>query len=347
MKNIRTEINEIGEFGLIDRIKSRTKIIHSSTVLGISDDAAVIDTGRNYTLFSTDMLLEGIHFDLSYVPLQHLGYKSVVINISDIAAMNGHPKQVTVSLGLSNRFSVEAVDAMYDGILKACEYYKIDLVGGDTTASSSGLVMSISIIGEVDTTKLVKRNTAKTNDIICVTGDLGAAYLGLQILEREKQEFIANPEMQPKLEGYDYIVRRQLKPEARMDVIHELDELNLIPTSMIDVSDGLASDLTHICKQSGLGANIYEDKVPFDQLTLQTAVEFNLDVITCVMNGGEDYELLFTIGQNQFKKLKNHPDIHFIGYMQQVDKGINLITKSNQTIPLKAQGWNHFKTGKK
>lgn len=342
MKSPRTEINSIGEFGLIDRIKSKVKTINPSTVLGIDDDAAVIDAGNHYTLISTDMLLEGIHFDLSYMPLQHLGYKSVAVNVSDIAAMNGKPKQITVSLGLSNRFSVEAVDALYDGILKACKNYKLDLVGGDTTASASGLVISISILGEVEKDQLVKRKTACLNDIICVTGDLGAAYLGLQILEREKQEYLANPEMQPKLKGYEYIVGRQLRPEARMDIIYEMDELKIIPSSMIDVSDGLASDLKHLCKQSGLGANIYEDKLPYDHMTLQTAVEFKMDVITCVLNGGDDYELLFTISHDDFEKVKNHRDIHFIGYMQEKDKGINLITKGGNALSVKAQGWDHF-----
>jgi thiamine-monophosphate kinase len=342
MKSPRTEIHSIGEFGLIDRIKSKVKTINPSTVLGIDDDAAVIDANNLYTLLSTDMLLEGIHFDLSYMPLQHLGYKSIVVNVSDIAAMNGRPKQITVNLGLSNRFSVEAVDALYDGILRASENYKLDLVGGDTTASASGLVISVSILGEVEKDKLVMRKSAHLNDIICVTGDLGAAYLGLQVLEREKQEFLANPEMQPKLKGYDYVVGRQLRPEARMDIVYELDDLHIIPTSMIDVSDGLASDLKHLCKQSGLGANIYEDKLPYDHQTLQTAVEFKMDVITCIMNGGEDYELLFTISHEDFEKIKNHRDIHFIGYMQAEDQGISLITEAGNAVPVKAQGWDHF-----
>jgi len=346
MKSSRTEISSIGEFGLIDRIKSHVKPIHPSTVLGIDDDAAIIDTNNHYTLVSTDMLLEGIHFDLSYMPLQHLGYKSVVVNVSDIAAMNGTPMQITVNLGLSNRFSVEAVDALYDGILKACKNYKIDLVGGDTTSSASGLVISVSILGVADKEKVVRRATAQVNDILCVTGDLGAAYMGLQVLEREKQEFLANPEMQPKLRGYEYIVGRQLRPEARTDIIYELDDLKIRPTSMIDVSDGLASDLKHICKQSGLGANIYEDKLPYDHKTLQTAVEFKLDVVTAIMNGGEDYELLFTISQDDFQKVKNHRDIHFIGYMQEKDKGINLITRNGNTAPVLAQGWDHFEPGR-
>jgi thiamine-monophosphate kinase len=346
MKSPRTEISSIGEFGLIDRIKSRVKTIHPSTILGIDDDAAIINANSHYTLFSTDMLLEGIHFDLSYIPLQHLGYKSVVVNVSDIAAMNGRPKQITVNLGLSNRFSVEAVDALYEGIFQACKNYKLDLVGGDTTSSSSGLVISVSILGTADKEKTVRRGTARSNDIICVTGDLGAAYMGIQVLEREKQEFLANPEMQPKLRGYEYIVGRQIRPEARMDIVYELEELDILPTSMIDVSDGLASDLKHICRQSGLGANIYEDKLPYDQMTLEAAVEFKLDVVTTIMNGGEDYELLFTISQKDFEKVKNHRDIHFIGYMQETDQEVCLITRSGNEVPVKAQGWDHFEKGR-
>jgi len=339
----RTEINKLGEFGLIDRIKSGFSNKQPSTILGIDDDAAIIDTGNNYHLLSTDMLLEGVHFDLSYMPLQHLGYKAISVNVSDIAAMNGIPKQVTVCIGLSNRFSVEAVDAIYDGIRKACESFKVDLVGGDTTSSRSGLVLSVSVLGEVTKKEVVKRNTAKVKDIICVTGDLGGAYMGLQVLEREKQEFQENPEMQPQLEAYSTIVGRQLKPVARMDIIYELADLKVIPTSMIDVSDGLASDLMHICSQSEVGAVIYEDKLPIDQMTYQTSVDFKIDPVTCVLNGGEDYELLFTIRQKDFELIKNHPDIHFIGYVQEKNKGINLVTKSENVVAIQAQGWNHFK----
>ncbi len=342
MKKSPTEIRQLGEFGLIDRIRSKTAVSHESTVLGIGDDAAIIDTGNYYTLLSTDMLLEGIHFDLSFMPLPHLGYKSIAINVSDIAAMNGIPVQVTVNIGLSNRFSVEAVDALYEGIFVACKDYNVDLVGGDTVSSPSGLAISVSILGEVDRKKVTRRSTAGENDILCVTGDLGAAYTGLQVLEREKQEYVENPEMQPKLGGYDYIVGRQLKPVARMDIIYELGEMGIKPTAMIDVSDGLASDVMHICTGSGLGVNVHEDKLPYDHSTLTTASEFNLDVITCVMNGGEDYELLFTISQDDFEKLKNHRDIHFIGYMQKKDKGVNLITRGGTSVPLKAQGWDHF-----
>ncbi len=339
----RTEISSIGEFGLIDRISKNFLARHPSTKIGIGDDTAVIGTDKQYQLVTTDMLVEGIHFDLSYAPVQHLGYKAVAVNVSDIAAMNGIPKQIIVSLGLSNRFSVEAVDVLYEGIRFACDDYNVDLVGGDTTSSRSGLVISVTAIGNVSPEALALRSTAQKSDIVCVTGDLGAAYLGLQVLEREKQEFLQNPDMQPKLEEYDYMVRRQLKPGARTDIIHELKDLNIVPTSMIDVSDGLASEIMHICTQSGMGMNIYEDKIPIDKRAYETAVEFKIDPITCAMNGGEDYELLFTIRQEDFEKLEKHPDIHFIGYVQEKEKGINLVTKAGQAVPIKAQGWTHFK----
>jgi thiamine-monophosphate kinase len=342
MSEKRTEIKELGEFGLIDHIKSSFSLNQSTSILGIDDDAAVIDAGDRYILVSTDMLLEGIHFDLSFMPLQHLGYKAVVVNVSDIAAMYGIPRQITVSVGISNRFSVEAVDALYEGIKKACDAYKIDLVGGDTTASASGLVISVTIIGDVDKNQVVKRSTAGDKEIICVTGDLGGAYMGLQVLEREKQVFLENPDMQPQLDEYNTIVGKQLKPDARMDIIYDLKDQGIVPSSMIDVSDGLASDLFHICKLSKVGAALYEDKLPIDAQTYNTAVDFKIDPITCVMNGGEDYELLFTIKQADFKKLKNHPDVHFIGYIQDRKKGVNLVTKSENVVPIKAQGWDHF-----
>jgi thiamine-monophosphate kinase len=343
MTKKRTEIKELGEFGLINRIKSNFSLIQPSSILGIDDDAAVIDAGNKYILISSDMLLEGVHFDLSFTPLQHLGYKCVAVNVSDIAAMNGIPRQITVNIGLSNRFSVEAVDAIYQGIKLACDAYKIDLVGGDTSSSASGLVISVTVIGEVDKDRVVKRSTAKDKEIICVTGDLGGAYMGLQVLEREKQVFLENPDMQPQLEIYSIIVGRQLKPEARMDIVFDLKDKGVLPTSMIDVSDGLASDLFHICKQSNVGAALYEDKLPIDEQTYQTAGSFKIDPVTCVMNGGEDYELLFTIRQDDFKRLKNHPDIHFIGYIQNQKNGINLVTKAENVVPLRAQGWDHFK----
>lgn len=338
----RTEIGEIGEFGLIDKIQEKFKPTNDSTICGIGDDAAVFETSDKLTLLSTDMLIEGVHFDLSYMPLQHLGYKVVSVNVSDIAAMNGVPKNITVSLGLSNRFSVEAVEEIYKGVKFACEDYKVDLVGGDTTASSTGLIISVTVTGEVAKDKAVYRSSAEEKDILCVTGDLGGAFLGLQILEREKEVFKTNPEMQPELDKYEYLVKRQLKPTARMDIIHELSELEVTPTAMIDISDGLVSEIFHICKQSDLGVAIYEDKLPIDQESLNAAAEFKMDPTTCALNGGEDYELLFTIGQDDFEKIKNHSDISVIGYMDKKEKGKNLITKKQNTAPLQAQGWKHF-----
>ncbi len=342
MAQKRTEIAELGEFGLINRINSDTTLQLPSSLKGIGDDAAVIDDGDQVILWSTDMLVEGPHFDLSYVPLQHLGYKAVAVNVSDIAAMNGKPEQIVVSLGLSNRFSVEAVDELYKGIRAACINYKVDLVGGDTTASPSGLIINVSVLGRTKKGNEVYRSGAKDKDIICVTGDLGGAYIGLQILEREKAVFLANPEMQPELDKHQYSVGRQLKPEARMDIIYELAELGIRPSSMIDISDGLASELFHISKASNVGVRIFEDKIPIDENAFNTAVEFKLDPFTCALNGGEDYELLFTIRQEDFEKIKNHSDIHFIGYVHPDARQNVLITKNNNVVPLKAQGWDHF-----
>lgn len=338
----RTELGDLGEFGLIDQIQSSVELRNDSSALGIGDDAALIDAGDHYKVVSTDLLTEGIHFDLSYFPLKHLGYKAVSVNVSDIAAMNAIPEQILISLALSNRFSVEAIDEFYEGVKMACKDYKVDLVGGDTSSSASGLFISVTAIGRVDKDKVAKRSGAKDKDIICASGDLGAAYIGLQVLSREKQVFIADPNMEPQLEKYEYLVGRQLKPTARMDIIHELAELDIVPTSMIDISDGLASELLHLQKHSGLGIKIYEDKLPIDNQTYETAVEFGLDPITCVLNGGEDYELLFTISQSDFEKLEKHRDIHFIGFMDENDKDAGLITKSETWVPLKAQGWNHF-----
>lgn len=339
----RTEISQIGEFGLIDRISQGMEATHDTTRIGIGDDAAIIGATEKDRVITTDMLLEGVHFDLAYMPLQHLGFKSVAVNVSDVAAMNAIPKQITVSIGLSNRFSVEAVEALYSGIKDACRSYKVDLIGGDTTASHSGLVISVTAIGEVEKGKSVLRSGAKKGDIVCATGDLGGAYIGLQVLEREKQEFLQNPQMQPQLDNYKYIVQRQLKPDARMDIIHELAEQGIVPTSMIDVSDGLASELLHLCNRSGVGMQVYEDKLPIDKQTYDTAVEFGLDPITCVMNGGEDYELLFTISQNDHEKLKNHPDIHFIGFVNEQAGQAHLVTKGGNVVDVKAQGFSHFK----
>jgi len=342
-KEKRTELGELGEFGLIDQIQQSVELKNESSVLGIGDDAALIDAGDHYKVVSTDLLSEGVHFDLSYFPLKHLGYKAVAVNVSDIAAMNAIPEQIVISLALSNRFSVEAINEFYAGVYMACEDYKVDLVGGDTSSSPGGLFISVTAIGKVAKDKVVKRSGAKGKDIICATGDLGGAYVGLQVLEREKQVFLADPNMKPQLDKYEYMVGRQLRPTARMDIIHELYELEIVPTSMIDISDGLASELLHLQKHSGLGIKIYEDKLPIDNQTYETAVEFGLDPITCVLNGGEDYELLFTISQSDFEKLEKHRDIHFIGFMDETDKEAGLITKSETWVPLKAQGWNHFK----
>ncbi|MBS1680581.1 MAG: thiamine-phosphate kinase [Bacteroidetes bacterium] len=342
MEQKRTELSQLGEFGLIERIKNNFSLQNPTSLKGIGDDAAVINAGTENLLVSTDMLLEGIHFDLSYMPLQHLGYKAVAVNVSDIAAMNGKPEQIVISLGLSNRFSLEAVDALYEGIKTACKNYGVDLVGGDTTSSPTGLVISITVMGRAAKDKTVLRGGAKANDIICVTGDLGAAFLGLQVLEREKEVFKSNPKMQPDLEKYEYLVGRQLKPEARMDIVHELAEKNIVPTSMIDVSDGLASELFHLGKNSNVGIKIFEDKIPIDSQTYDTAIEFKIDPTTTALNGGEDYELLFTINPTDFEKLKNHPDIHFIGHTHDNAKQNVMISKQGTVVPLQAQGWKHF-----
>jgi thiamine-monophosphate kinase len=342
MAEKRTEIADLGEFGLIERIKNNFTNTNITSLKGIGDDAAVIDIGEESLVVSTDMLLEGPHFDLSYVPLQHLGYKAVAVNVSDIAAMNAKPEQITIALGLSNRFSLEAVDMLYEGIRSACKNYKVDLVGGDTTTSPSGLVISITAIGRVAKNKTVLRSGAGINDIICVTGDLGAAFMGLQVLEREKEVFKTNPEMQPDLEKYEYLVGRQLKPEARMDIIYELAEKNIVPSSMIDISDGLASELLHLAKNSNVGIKIFEEKIPIDSETYDTAVEFKIDPTTAALNGGEDYELLFTIKQADFELVKNHPDIHFIGHTHDnVDQNL-MISKMGTVVPIQAQGWRHF-----
>ena len=343
MTETRTEIGKIGEFGLIERIEEKFSSQNKETIMSIGDDAAVMEFGENtFQLLSTDMLVEGVHFDLAYVPLQHLGYKAISVNISDIAAMNGMPKQVTVSLALSNRFSVEAVEKLYEGIRYACDDYGVDLVGGDTTSSTSGLIISVSVIGTVAKDQVVYRKNAEEKDIICVTGDLGGALLGLQVLEREKEVYKANPDMQPDLQKYDYVVGKQLKPKARMDIVHEFRDLGLIPTSMIDVSDGLASELHHIARRSDVGIKIYEDKVPIAKESYEVALEFGLSPLTCALNGGEDYELLFTIKQSDYDLIKLHPDISTIGYVDHKEKGIYLVTKSDSLEPLKAQGWVHF-----
>lgn len=338
----RTEVSDLGEFGLIDRLAGKIERYHESTVKGIGDDAAVLDCGDIFRVVTTDLLLEGVHFDLSYCPLKHLGFKAVAVNVSDVAAMNAIPKEVTVSIALSNRFSVEAVEELYEGIRIAAAHYKVDVIGGDTTASRAGLVISVTAIGEVEKDKITYRSGASVNDIVCVTGDLGGALLGLQVLEREKQVFLTNPDMKPDLEKYAYITGRQLRPDARMDIVHELRELGVVPTSMMDISDGLASEMFHVAKASQVGITIYEDKLPIDKETYDVAVEFNMDPVTAVLNGGEDYELLFTISQTDFPKLEKHPDIHFIGHISERGEGLNLVTKSGTAVRVKAQGWKHF-----
>ncbi len=341
---IMTDLNELGEIGLIERIRQATPApLNPETIRAIGDDAAVFDLGGpDFGLISTDMLLEGVHFDLSYTPLKHLGFKAVAVNVSDIAAMNGLPTQITVSLGLSSKFPVEAVDELYDGIRAACEAYNVDLVGGDTTTSRSGLVISVTVLGKVPKDKITYRNTAQPNDVLCVTGDLGAAYLGLQLLEREKQVFLADPTMQPNLEEQAYLVQRQLRPDARTDMVHELRDLGVRPTAMIDISDGLANELLHLCTQSGTGAVIFDDNIPIDDQTYLTADEFKISPVTAALNGGEDYELLFTIRPQEYDKLKNHARITAIGYMTADPTQIVLATRAGQQTPIRAQGWKHF-----
>jgi thiamine-monophosphate kinase len=340
--NSRTELSSLGEFGLIDLLTSHIKIHHSSTIKGVGDDAAVISYDNKKTVVSTDLLLEGVHFDLSYFPLKHLGYKAITTNLSDIYAMNATPKQVTVSLGISSKFSLEAVEEIYAGMLLACNKYEVDLVGGDTTSSKQGLVISITAIGEANEADLVYRSGANVNDLLCVSGDLGGAYMGFQLMEREKRIFLSNPEVQPDLEGKDYIVERQLKPEARRDIILSLKDLGITPTSMIDVSDGLSSEIMHLCSKSNVGMNLFEEKVPIDPQTYDMARELDLDPTLTALSGGEDYELLFTIKQSDFEKIKNNPDITIIGHVVDASEGIHMISKSGNKHALKAQGWKAF-----
>ena len=339
-----TSVSELGEFGLIDHITKSFRNNNKSTIKGVGDDAAVIEYSDNrYRLLSTDMLAEGIHFDLSYSPLKHLGYKAVSVNVSDICAMNGIATQITVSIAVSNRFSVEAIEELYSGIKLACENYKIDLVGGDTTSSTSGLVISVSVLGEVEKKKISYRSGAKINDLVVVTGDLGAAYLGLQILKREKEIFLSNPGVQPDLQGNDYALQRQLKTEARSNFVKVLDDLDIIPTSMIDISDGLTSEILHLSKHSGVGITIYEDKLPIDYTTMNLAKDLNLNPIFCALNGGEDYELLFTISQDHYDKLKKDVDFTIIGHVTDKKEGNNFITKDSTSHPITAQGWDPLK----
>jgi thiamine-monophosphate kinase len=338
----KTNIEALGEFGLIKHLTDNIELVQQSTIKGVGDDAAVLDPAGKRMLVSTDLLLEGIHFDLAYVPLKHLGYKAVQVNLSDIYAMNGMAAQVTVSIGMSSKFPIEAIEELYEGIYIACKKYGVDVVGGDTSASKQGLVISITSIGYADAEDIVYRDGAQEGDLICVSGDLGGAYVGLQLLEREKMIYLENPNIQPDLEGKDYIVERQLKPEARKDIVELLKEIEVKPTAMIDVSDGLASEILHICKQSNKGCSIYEEKIPIDPMTFETARGFNLDPTVCALSGGEDYELLFTVRQADYDKIKFKMDITIIGHITEPASGCNLVTKAGNMHTLKAQGWNAF-----
>ena len=339
-----TEISTLGEFGLIDHLTKNFASRNASTLRGVGDDCAVIDNGGKRTLITTDLLLEGIHFDLRYVPLKHLGYKAVVVNLSDIYAMNGTPRQITVSLGISKRFTLEHIEELYAGIRLACEEYGVDLVGGDTSASVTGLLISVTAIGEADPDDIVYRNGAHDTDLICVSGDLGAAYMGLQLLERERQvaEGVKDDTFQPDFAGKEYLLERQLKPEARRDVIDELRQLGIRPTAMMDVSDGLSSELLHICKASGVGCRIYEDRIPIDYQTAIQAEEFNMNLVTAAMNGGEDYELLFTVPLTDHEKVSQMKTARLIGRITKPELGPCLVTRDNQELPIRAQGWNAF-----
>lgn len=339
----RTSLEEIGEFGLIDLLTKDLKKNQDSTIYGVGDDAAVIKKNETeVTLVTTDSLVEGVHFNMMYTPLKHLGYKAVVVNLSDIYAMNGKAEQITVSIAVSSRFPKEAIEELYSGIRAACDFYEVDLIGGDTTSSLAGLMITITAIGTAKKDEVVYRNTAKENELIVVSGDLGAAYMGLQVLEREKSVYKANPDIQPDLDGFDYLLERQLKPEARRDVIKFLKELDVLPTSMIDISDGLASELFHLCNQSKLGCQVYDDKLPIDTKVSTTAIDFNVDPSTCALNGGEDYELLFSIKQEDFEKIKGNPHMTVIGHFTSKDSGLYMIDKQGSAIELKAQGWSHF-----
>jgi thiamine-monophosphate kinase len=339
----RTEISALGEFGLIRQLTQNLSHQQPSTLRGVGDDAAVLDPLGKRVVVSTDMLCEGVHFDLSYAPLKHLGYKAVVVNLSDICAMNAVPTQVVVGLGLSNRFSVEAVEELYAGIKLACDVYKVDLVGGDTTSSPSGLTLSVTALGLVDAEAVVGRDGASDGDLLVVSGDLGAAYMGLQILEREKEVFQAAPTAQPELEDFAYLLERQLKPEARVDVVREMGDLGLKPTSMIDISDGLSSEIFHLGTSSGVGFKVYEDKLPIDPKVYETAREFNLDPTMCMLSGGEDYELLFTVKQDDYDKVRNHPKLSVIGHAVSAPDAFTLVTKNGPEVPLQAQGWDGVK----
>ena len=339
----KTSVSELGEFGLIEHLTKNITINQESTIRSIGDDAAVLDFSHKKVIVSTDLLIEGVHFDLAYMPLKHLGYKAVVSNISDICAMNAKPTQITVSLALSNRFPLEAIEELYDGIQLAAKVYNVDIIGGDTTSSQKGLIISITAIGEAILDDITYRSGALPTDLLVVTGDIGAAYMGLQVLEREKEVFKVNPNNQPDLEHYSYLIERQLKPEARTDIKELLAKLEVKPTAMIDISDGLSSEVLHICKQSNVGCNLYEDKIPADPQLINVCEEFNIDITTIALSGGEDYELLFTIKMEDFEKIKANPNFSIIGHMVEEKEGIHLITRANTKIPLKARGWNALK----
>lgn len=338
----RTDLSDLGEFGLIDHLTKNFQIKQSSTVKGIGDDAAVLNFENKKIIVTTDLLVEGVHFDLSYVPLKHLGYKAVVVNLSDVYAMNAKATQITVSIAVSNRFPLEALEDLYAGIETAANAYNIDVVGGDTSSSNTGLIISITAIGEVENDVEVYRTGAKPNDLLVVTGDLGGAYMGLQVLEREKAVFKVNPNSQPDLEAYSYIIERQLKPEARQDIVKLLADLDVKPTAMIDISDGLSSEIIHICKQSHVGCDVYEAKIPLDPVVISSCEEFNIDSTMVALSGGEDYELLFTISQEDFPKIKANPNLSIIGHIKEKDAGMHLVTRADTRIPLKAQGWKNF-----
>jgi thiamine-monophosphate kinase len=342
MSESRTEIGALGEFGLIDHLTKNIEIQNASTVLGVGDDAAVIDHFGKQTVITTDLLLEGVHFDLAYTPLKHLGYKSVVVNLSDLYAMNAVPTQIIIGLGLSNRISLEAIDEFYEGVYAACEKYGVDLVGGDTTSSQKGFIISVTAIGEVAPDKFVKRSTAQKGDLLCVSGTLGAAYIGLLFLEREKKIFLESPGVQPDLEGEAYVIGKLLKPEARKDIIEFFAESDVIPTAMMDISDGLSSEILHICKQSNLGCVLYEDKLPVAEESKQAAFKFKIDPTACALSGGEDYELLFTIPQSDYDKLVLNEQISVVGYMTEPEQGAHIITKGGGKHAITAQGWNHL-----
>jgi len=341
-KEKKKVLQDLGEFGLIERITKSIKLNNKSSLKGVGDDAAVLDYSKNKVVVSTDMLIEGIHFDMTFTPLKHLGYKAVTANISDIYAMNAYPKQITVGLGLSSKYTLEAIDEIYEGIYLACEKYGVDVVGGDTTSSINGLVISITAIGEGQENNLTYRNGAKENDLLVVSGDLGGAFMGLTVLQREKEVWKSDPNMQPDLEGHDYILEKQLKPEARKDIVDLFKELKLKPTSMIDISDGLASEIFHICKESNVGCQLYETKIPIDPTTHKTSMDFNINPTVSALNGGEDYELLFTVDQADYEKIKNSMDLTVIGHVTKKEAGINLISNGDVSTPLKAQGWDHL-----